>query len=192
MKTSSFVRRFVLSFFFVAFAGASGHVNAKQNSRSDISIPQGGKEESASLLFVMVNSLADFKIFWKTSAYFENVLDGYCERTKLIKDEYEVVLEFRCEKNSGINTIRLNSKEHGGEPNRILYLVIDFDFEKLDLVKNVARKKLGSMFIEDKENIRWKSRADKKLNIYGNPVISITNNKIKKKASFDLVLEQGP
>lgn len=155
------------------------------------SLDGSGKVEESGQLVSIIEKLADYQNFRRKAADFDEMITGHCEKEKEIKDKFGIISKYSCAPESGIDTIRIDSRE-GQRENYIMTLSVYYHVQNFDKVRQAVGNKLGKESKKARNLSLWRYAADKGLNDLGSPVISISRDLETDSASFQLGLEQGP
>lgn len=150
------------------------------------------KKVNQTPLNIIISELANYKTFRLSSASIDSLINTYCRKNKEVKDENMIFSLYDCDRFSGVNSIKLDSRENSAERNYLMSLTINFTVGSYDSIKKIVENNLGRPTKSDKTSETWQYSSDRNLMEHGNPVIYITRNDAKNKASFHLALEQGP
>lgn len=140
----------------------------------------------------LIVNLAEFKAFRKKSHELDLMVERICKKTRYFKDESGVDAEFSCDgKKFGINSVEYYAIEVPNSPNYLMYFRMHFSYADFSRIKQVVASKLGAATKKNHNYWVWRNKTDKFLNDRGNPVISVSSDKLNNTATFSLVLEQG-
>lgn len=151
------------------------------------------KKEAASerVLVNIISEFATFKTFRKTQAEFQQVLRDACQRSNEIKDESGIVSRYACNPASGIERVRIDTRQDK-LGSYVMTLSVYYNYAAYSDVRRAVEKQLGTRSTKSEDMVLWSYASDPHLNKLGNPVIYVQRDVDTKTASFELGLEQGP
>ena len=142
-------------------------------------------------VLVIIRELATFKTFRKTQAEFQQVLHDVCQRTNEIKDESGIVSRYACNPASGIERVRIDTRQDK-LGSYVMTLSVYYNYAAYARVRSAVERQLGTRSTKAGDMVLWRDASDPHLNKLGNPVIYVDRDADTKTASFELGLEQGP